>query len=131
MLQKSVAVSTLAMLVDVEALLLYSLVHTHADSLVHYLEDDVGHHDAVEDAHHGGYHLNPKLVPVALECALNAVGTRDVTSGEHTGEDRSQNTAHAVYSEGVERIVVSELLLHYCHHEEADDGGDNSDAESS
>ena len=62
MLQKSVAVSTLAMLVDVEALLLYSLVHTHADSLVHYLEDDVGHHDAVEDAHHGGYHLNTSLI---------------------------------------------------------------------
>ena len=30
-------------------------------------------------------------------------GTRDVTSGEHTGEDRSQNTAHAVYSEEGER----------------------------
>lgn len=45
-----------------ETLLLYSLVHTHADSLVHYLEDDVGHHDAAEDAHHGGYHLNTSLI---------------------------------------------------------------------
>ena len=33
-----------------------------SDSLVHYLEDDVGHHDAVEDAHHGGYHLNTSLI---------------------------------------------------------------------
>lgn len=33
-----------------------------SDSLVHYLEDDVGHHDAAEDAHHGGYHLNTSLI---------------------------------------------------------------------
>ena len=50
------------MLVDVETFLLYSLVNTYTNRLINYLEDDEGNYDAIDDAHHGGYHLNTSLI---------------------------------------------------------------------
>lgn len=91
------------MLVDVEAFLLYSLVNTYTYTLIYYLEDNVGNYYAVADAYHSGYNLNPKLMPVAIE------GT--------------------MHTKGIEGIIILELLLHYGYHEEADDGGNDTDAE--
>lgn len=54
------------MLVDVETFLLYSLVYTYTYTLIYYLEDNVGNYYAVDDAYHGGYNLNPKLMPVTM-----------------------------------------------------------------
>ena len=125
-----VAISTLTMLVDVETFLLYSLVNTYTYTLIYYLEDNIGNYDAVDDAYHGGYHLNPKLMPVAIEGTLHAFGSCYVSCGEYTGEDRSQNTTHTMNTKGIEGIIILELLLHHCYHEEADDGGNDSDAES-
>ena len=65
------------MLVDVETFLLYSLVNTYTYCLIYYLEDNIGNYDAVDDAYHGGYHLNPKLMPVAIESTLHTLGSRD------------------------------------------------------
>ncbi len=62
-----VAISTLTMLVDVETFLLYSLVNTYTYTLIYYLEDNVGNYYAVDDAYHGGYNLNPKLMPVTIK----------------------------------------------------------------
>ena len=50
------------MLVDVETFLLYSLVNTYTYCLIYHLEDNIGNYDAVDDAYHGGYHLNPELM---------------------------------------------------------------------
>ena len=91
------------MLVDVETFLLYSLVNTYTYTLIYYLEDNVGNYNAVDDAYHGGYNLNPKLMPVAIE------GT--------------------MHTKGIESIIILELLLYYRYHEEADDGGNDTDAE--
>ena len=93
------------MLVDVETFLFYSLVNTYTYTLIYYLEDNVGNYYAVDDAYHGGYNLNPKLMPVAIEGTL--------------------------YTKGIESIIILELLLYYRYHEEADDGGNDTDAESS
>ncbi len=57
------------MLVDVETFLLYSLVNTYTYTLIYYLEDNVGNYYAVDDAYHGGYNLNPKLMPVAADAS--------------------------------------------------------------
>ena len=70
------------MLVDVETFLLYSLVNTYTYTLIYYLEDNIGNYDAVDDAYHGGYHLNPKLMPVAIEGTLHAFGTCYVLNPE-------------------------------------------------
>ena len=75
------------MLVDIETFLLYSLVNTYTNRLINYFEDDEGNYDAVDDAYHGGYHLNPKLMPVAVEGTLHAFGSCYVSCGENTGED--------------------------------------------
>ena len=117
------------MLVDIETFLLYSLVNTYTNRLINYLEDDEGNYDAVDDAHHGGYHLNPKLMPVAIESTFNAFGTGYISCGEYTGEDRTQDTAHTMHAESIEGIIILELLLYYSYHEEADDGGNDSNAE--
>ena len=63
------------MLVDVETFLLYSLVNTYTYTLIYYLEDNIGNYNAVDDAYHGGYNLNPKLMPVAIEGTLHPFGT--------------------------------------------------------
>ena len=70
------------MLVDVETFLLYSLVNTYTDTLIYYLEDNVGNYYAVDDAYHGGYNLNPKLMPVAIESTLHTFGSCYILSGE-------------------------------------------------
>lgn len=119
------------MLVDVETFLLYSLVYTYTYTLIYYLEDNIGNYNAVDDAYHGGYHLNPKLMPVAIEGTLYSFGSCYILSGEDTGEDRSQNTTHTMNTKGIESIIILELLLYYSYHEEADDGGNDTDAESS
>ena len=75
------------MLVDVEAFLLYSLVNTYTYTLIYYLEDNVGNYYAVDDAYHGGYNLNPKLMPVTIKGTFNAFGTGYIFCGENTGED--------------------------------------------
>lgn len=93
------------MLVNVETFLLYSLVNTYTYTLIYYLEDNIGNYNAADDAYHGGYNLNPKLMPVAIE------GT--------------------MHTKGIEGIIILELLLYYRYHEEADDGGNDTDAESS
>lgn len=93
------------MLVDVETFLLYSLVNTYTYTLIYYLEDNIGNYNAADDAYHGGYNLNPKLMPVAIE------GT--------------------MHTKGIESIIILELLLYYSYHKEADDGGNDTDAESS
>ena len=117
------------MLVDVETFLLYSLVNTYTYTLIYYLEDNIGNYDAVDDAYHGGYHLNPKLMPVAIESTLHTLGSSYISCSEDTGEDRSQDTAHTMHTKGIEGIIILELLLHYGYHEEADDGGNDTDAE--
>lgn len=117
------------MLVDVETFLLYSLVNTYTYTLIYYLEDNVGNYNAVDDAYHGGYNLNPKLMSVAIEGTLYSFGSCYILSGEDTGEDRSQNTTHTMNTKGIEGIIILELLLYYRYHEEADDGGNDTDAE--
>ena len=117
------------MLVDIETFLLYSLVNTYTYCLIYYLEDNIGNYDAVDDAYHGGYHLNPKLMPVAIESTFNAFGTGYISCGKDTGEDRTQDTAHTMHAESIEGIILLELLLYYRYHEEADDGGNDSNAE--
>ena len=119
------------MLVNVETFLLYSLVNTYTYTLIYYLEDNIGNYYAVDDAYHGGYNLNPKLMPVAIEGTLYAFGSCYILSGEDTGEDRTQDTAHTMHTKGIEGIIILELLLYYRYHEEADDGGNDTDAESS
>ena len=101
------------MLVDVETFLLYSLVNTYTYTLIYYLEDNVGNYYAVNDAYHGDYNLNPKLMPVTIEGTLHAFGTSYVSCGEDTGEDRTQNTTHTMNTKGIEGIIILELLLHY------------------
>jgi hypothetical protein len=76
-----------------------------SDSLVHYLEDDVGHHDAVEDAHHGGYHLNTSLISltsplqklsdyfVPLQIKNNALNTTHYTFSRKDGRQNNNNGA--------------------------------------
>ena len=118
------------MLVDVETFLLYSLVNTYTYCLIYYLEDNIGNYDAIDDAHHGGYHLNPKLMPVAIESTFNAFSTSYISCGKDTGEDRTQDTAHTMNTKGIEGVILLELLLYYRYHEEADDGGNDTDAES-
>lgn len=93
------------MLVDVETFLFYSLVNTYTYTLIYYLEDNIGNYNAADDAYHGGYNLNPKLMPVAIEGTMN--------------------------TKGIESIIILELLLYYSYHEEADDGGNDTDAEGS
>lgn len=119
------------MLVDVETFLFYSLVNTYTYTLIYYLEDNVGNYDAVDDAYHGGYNLNPELMPVARKGTLYTFGSCYILSGEDTGEDRSQNTTHTMNTKGIEGIIILELLLYHSYHEEADDGGNDTDAESS
>lgn len=68
-------------------------------------------------------------MPVAIKGTLHALGTCYVSCGEDTGEDRSQDTAHTMHTKGIEGIIILELLLHYGYHEEADDGGNDTDAE--
>ena len=70
------------MLVDVETFLLYSLVNTYTYCLIYYLKDNIGNYDAVDDAYHGGYHLNPMLMPVAIEGTLHAFGSCYVLNPE-------------------------------------------------
>ena len=118
------------MLVDVETFLLNSLVNTYTYTLIYYLEDNVGNYYAVDEAYHGGYNLNPKLMPVTIKGTLHTFGSCYILSGEDTGEDRSQNTTHTMNTKGIEGIIILELLLHYRYHEEADDGGNDTDAES-
>lgn len=76
-----------------------------SDSLVHYLEDDVGHHDAVEDTHHGGYHLNTSLISltsplqklsdyfVPLQIKNNALNTTHYTFSRKDGRQNNNNGA--------------------------------------
>ena len=117
------------MLVDVETFLLYSLVNTYTYCLIYYLEDNIGNYDAIDDANHGGYHLNPKLMPVAIKSTLYTLGSSYVSCSEDTGKNRSQDTTHTMHTKGIEGIIILELLLHNGYHEEADDGGNASDAE--
>ena len=105
-----VAISTLTMLVDVETFLLYSLVNTYTYTLIYYLEDNVGNYNAVDDAYHGGYNLNPKLMPVAIEGTLYTFGSCYILSGEDTGEDRSQNTTHTMNTKGIEARVRQQCV---------------------
>ena len=90
------------MLVDVETFLLYSLVNTYTYRIINYLEDNVSNYDTINDAYHGGYNLNPKLVPITIKG-----------------------------SKSIKRIIILELLLSYGYHEEADYGRDDSDAKCS
>lgn len=90
------------MLEDVETFLLYSLVNTYTYRLINHLEDNVSNYDTINDTYHGGYYLNPKLVPITIK------GTKSI-----------------------KRIIILELLLYYCYHEEADYGRNDTDAECS
>ena len=77
------------MLVDVETFLLNSLVNTYTYTLIYYLEDNVGNYYAVDDAYHGGYNLNPKLVPITIKGSLNTISTSYTMSGEYTSKYRT------------------------------------------
>ena len=77
------------MLVDIETFLLYSLVNTYTYTLIYYLEDNVGNYYAVDDAYHGGYNLNPKLVPITIKGSLNTISTSYTMSGEYTSKYRT------------------------------------------
>ena len=103
-------VSRLAVFVDVKPFFFYALVYAEPDGRVYYLEQDEGNDRAEHDRYHGCYNLNPKLVPVAVESALNAVFARDEAGSEYTGQDRTDDTAYAVYAERIECIVILEFL---------------------
>ena len=117
------------MLVDVETFLFYSLVNTYTYTLIYYLEDNIGNDDAIDDAHYRSDNLNPELMPITIKGTLYALGSSYVSCSEDTDEDRTQDTAHTMHAESIEGIIILELLLHYSYHEEADDGGNDTDAE--
>lgn len=77
------------MLVDIETFLLYSLVNTYTYRLINHLEDNVSNYDTINDTYHGGYYLNPKLVPITIKSALYTIGTSHTMSGENTSEYRT------------------------------------------
>ena len=77
------------MLVDVETFLLYSLVNTYTYRLINHLEDNVSNYDTINDTYHGGYYLNPKLVPITIKGSLNTICSSHTMSGEHTSKYRT------------------------------------------
>ena len=77
------------MLVDVETFLLYSLVNTYTYRLINHLEDNVSNYDTINDTYHGGYYLNPKLVPITIKSSLNTISTSYTMSGEYTSKYRT------------------------------------------
>ena len=119
------------MLVNVEPFFFHTLVYPESDGGIYYLEEDEGDYGTEHNRYQRCYNLNPKLVPIAVQRSLNSVLARNEAGGKYTGQDRAYDTAYAVYAESIERIVIFELRLDDRNHKEADNRGDDADAERS
>src|SRR5690606_16789927 len=79
--------------------------------------------DRGEDA----VNLDPDLRSVAFK---QAGRTADRLHGEHTGQDRADNAADAVYTEHVEAFVVTQRPLDRSREEECAEAGTDADKQA-
>src|SRR5262249_3944585 len=127
-------VTFLAVQTHVHALDLRVLIHAHADQRVADLQNDPCAHDGQHPRHRDADQLVPDLPDVAVhpsERQRLAGGVLktvvDQVGGEDAREDCAYGAARAVHAERIERIVITELALHYRDHEVAYDACDKSD----
>ena len=92
---------------DIETTGLILFIHPQANHCIHHLEDDPSSHERVKS--HRGRRLklygelgSTLVVPAPIQCAA---GTKE------RQQQRSDNAAHTVYTEDIQRIIVAEFRL--------------------
>ena len=114
---------------EVEAFHFVLLGGAHADQQVADLENDQGPDDGQHPGYGDGNGLVEHLAGVAVDPAhgLAGVDVVDLLGGEDAGKERAQSSADAVHAEGIQGVVIVELLLDGGDHEEADHAGGRAD----
>src|SRR5688572_4385673 len=100
-----------AMQREIQSVALDLLGHAQPDSDVDHLEDDRGADAAERHGHEDALDLDPHLRGIAVDQADRSVAALDQHGREHAGQQRADGAANAMDAEGIERVVIAELVL--------------------
>src|SRR6266508_2287362 len=112
---------------EIEAFALRFFGDAQTDDEVDDLEDDCGSDAAEHHGHYDALDLDPDLARVAVDEADRRIAALDRHGGEHAGQQRTDGAADAMHAEGIQRVVIAELVLEPGRGEKAADAGGDAD----
>src|SRR3990170_2368472 len=112
-------IAALAVLRNIQPLELVLVAHAQAHRPVYYLQYPEGYDERIEAARAYCYRLLQEELRVAEEEAVCACGVNGGRREKARG-DGAPDAAHAVYAEGIERIVIAEERLYPGYRQIAD-----------
>src|SRR6266853_486527 len=106
---------------EVETFALIRLIRANSGDRVAHFENDIGPHDRQHPGHRRSDRVVQDLPRIAVHQAHRLAHSQivDLLGGENAGEDGSHGASDAVYSEGVQRVVITEFALDHAHHQVA------------